>query len=75
MAKGKVGPSDKTTDAQVAKRSDLPGRVALNFRVPVGIRRQVKIYAAAQGITMCEVLLKTFREAGILSDEDIHPDL
>jgi hypothetical protein len=40
--------------------------VALNVRVPADVRKQLKVHAAANGLTMSELLIGVFREVGIL---------
>jgi hypothetical protein len=41
--------------------------VGLNVRVPYDVRRELKVYAAENGLTLTELLIGTFQRAGILS--------
>jgi hypothetical protein len=40
--------------------------VSINIRVPSEVRRQLKIYAAENNLTMCDLLMIALRKAGVL---------
>ena len=37
------------------------GSQPLNFKVPAGFKREFKVYAAQQGVSMTELLIEGFR--------------
>jgi hypothetical protein len=43
------------------------GLVSINFRVPADVRRQLKMQAAANDLSMAELILKALRERGIIT--------
>jgi hypothetical protein len=48
------------------RRARASTLVALNFKVPFEFRQQCKVYAAANGVTLTDLLMTTFRHAGIV---------
>jgi predicted HicB family RNase H-like nuclease len=49
---------------QPTRNAKAAALVALNFRVPLEVRRRLKILAASQSVTMTQLLLQMLEKSG-----------
>lgn len=59
-------PPSEAAGRDPAGRSPRRRLVTLHFEVPFEFRQQCKVYAARHGMTMTQLLIWAFRQAGIV---------
>jgi len=57
-----AGHLETHTKSQEAVQKKIEALVALNFRVPFGLRQQIKLGAFMRGLTMTELLSAAFEQ-------------
>jgi hypothetical protein len=62
MSSSTANSHDKKSERSLALRTDM-SLVCLNFKVPLRVRQQFKIYAARHNMTMSELLLRLLEES------------